>query len=59
MSSRRRRTLRLQLEALQQFDEDERQTAQGVLEGLILKHRAKRSQLRMQPARNDKKQAEG
>lgn len=53
-------TLRLQFEALQQFDEDERQTAQAVLEGLILKHQAKQSQLRMQPARtSEKKTAEG
>lgn len=52
-------TLRLQFEALQQFDEEERQTAQAVLEGLILKHQAKQSQLRMQqPARsNEKKRA--
>lgn len=52
-------TLRLQFEALQQFDDDERQTAQAVLEGLILKHQAKQSQLRMQPpARaNEKKRA--
>ena len=49
-------TLRLQFEALQQFDDDERQTAQAVLEGLILKHQARQSQLRMQPAQaNDKK----
>jgi transcriptional regulator with XRE-family HTH domain len=39
--------LRLQFEALQQFDDDERQTAQAVLEGLILKHQAKQSQLRI------------
>lgn len=38
--------LRLQFEALQQFDEEERQTALAVLEGLILKHQAKQSQLR-------------
>lgn len=51
--------LRLQFEALQQFDEEERQTAQAVLEGLILKHQAKQSQLRMQPARaSEKKQAQ-
>ena len=52
-------TLRLQFEALQQFDDEERQTAQAVLEGLILKHQAKQSQLRMQPpARsNEKKRA--
>jgi transcriptional regulator with XRE-family HTH domain len=35
--------LRLQFEALQQFDDDERQTAQAVLEGLILKHQARQS----------------
>ncbi|WP_456975667.1 hypothetical protein [Luteimonas sp. A277] len=47
-------TLRLQ------FDEEERQTAQAVLEGLILKHHAKQSQLRMQPARaSEKKTAKG
>ena len=52
-------TLRLQFEALQQFDDEERQTAQAVLEGLILKHQAKQSQLRMQqPAQsNEKKRA--
>ena len=52
-------TLRLQFEALQQFDDEERQTAQAVLEGLILKHQAKQSQLRMQqPARaSEKKRA--
>ena len=51
-------TLRVQFEALQQFDEEERQTAQAVLEGLILKHQAKQSQLRMQPApANEKKRA--
>jgi transcriptional regulator with XRE-family HTH domain len=38
--------LRLQFEVLQQFDEEERQTALAVLEGLILKHQAKQSQLR-------------
>ena len=38
--------LRLQFEALQQFDDDERQTAQAVLEGLILKHQAKQHLLR-------------
>lgn len=33
--------LRLQFEALKQFDDDDRQTAQEVLEGLILKHQDK------------------
>jgi transcriptional regulator with XRE-family HTH domain len=43
-------TLRLQFEALQQFDDDERATAQAVLEGLILKHQAKQSQMRISGA---------
>lgn len=41
-------SLRLQFEALQKFDEDERATAQAVLEGVTLKHHARQSQLRMQ-----------
>lgn len=51
--------LRLQFEVLQQFDAEERQTALAVLEGLILKHQAKQSQLRMQPSEpsNEKKRA--
>ena len=43
--------LRLQFEALQQFDDDDRETAQAVLEGLILKHQAKQSQQRTQNTR--------
>ena len=39
-------TLRLQLEAINQFDEEDRQVAHDVLEGLILKHQAKQSMLR-------------
>jgi transcriptional regulator with XRE-family HTH domain len=35
--------LRLQFEAISQFDEEDKQLAQGVLEGLILKHQAKQS----------------
>ncbi len=35
--------LRLQFEALSQFDDDERRTAKEVLESLILKHNAKRA----------------
>lgn len=35
--------LRLQFEALIQFDEDERKVAKAVLESLILKHNAKRA----------------
>lgn len=38
--------LRLQFEALSQFDEEDKQLARGVLEGLILKHQAKQSLLR-------------
>lgn len=33
--------LRLQFEAIRQFDEDDKETARSVLEGLILKHQAK------------------
>lgn len=40
--------LRLQFEALRQFDEDERKTAVEVLDGLILKHQAKRMVQRSQ-----------
>lgn len=43
--------LRLQFEALQQFDDDDRETAQAVLEGLILKHQAKQSLQRTQNTR--------
>jgi hypothetical protein len=45
----------LQFEALQQFDDDERATAQAVLEGLILKHQARQSQLRLQPQKEEGK----
>jgi transcriptional regulator with XRE-family HTH domain len=38
--------LRLQFEAVSQFDEQEKELARGVLEGLILKHQAKQSMLR-------------
>ena len=38
--------LRLQFEAVSQFDEQEKALARGVLEGLILKHQAKQSMLR-------------
>jgi transcriptional regulator with XRE-family HTH domain len=44
--------LRLQFEAIRQFDEQEKQTAQDVLEGLILKHQAKQSHLRQLAAKN-------
>ena len=40
--------LQLQFEALRQFDEDEKRTAQEVLDGLILKHQAKRMVQRSQ-----------
>ncbi len=47
--------LRLQFEALRQFDDDERRTALDVLDGLILKHQAKRMVQRglSQPAIRD------
>lgn len=35
--------LKLQFEALSQFDDDEREVAKAVLESLILKHNAKRA----------------
>lgn len=35
--------LRLQFEAISQFDEEDRELARGLLEGLILKHQAKQS----------------
>lgn len=38
--------LRLQFEAISQFDEEDRELARGVLEGLILKHQAKQSMAR-------------
>jgi len=38
--------LRLQFEAICQFDEEDKELARGVLEGLILKHQAKQSILR-------------
>jgi hypothetical protein len=40
--------LKLQFEALRQFDEEERKTALEVLDGLILKHQAKRMVQRSQ-----------
>lgn len=46
--------LRLQFEVVSQFDEEDKQLAQGVLEGLILKHQAKQSQLRQEIAKGNK-----
>lgn len=40
--------LKLQFEAIRQFDEEERKTALEVLDGLILKHQAKRMVQRSQ-----------
>lgn len=40
--------LKLQFEAVRQFDEEDRKTALEVLEGLILKHQAKRMVQRSQ-----------
>lgn len=42
--------LRLQFEAVSQFDEEDKDLARGLLEGLILKHQAKQS-MRRQAAR--------
>lgn len=38
--------LKLQFEAIKQFDAEDKELAQGLLEGLILKHQAKQSLLR-------------
>ena len=38
--------LRLQFEAVRQFDAEDKELARGLLEGLILKHQAKQSMLR-------------
>ncbi len=43
--------LRLQFEAVSQFNEQEKLIAQEVLEGLILKHQAKQSMLRQQASK--------
>jgi len=43
--------LMLQFEAISQFDDEDRLIAQGVLEGLILKHQAKQSLQRQQAAK--------
>lgn len=45
--------LRLQFEAISQFDDEDKELARGLLEGLILKHQAKQSVLR-QSARGTK-----
>lgn len=45
--------LKLQFEAINQFDEEDRQLAQGVLEGLILKHQAKQSVQRQAESKNN------
>ena len=49
--------LRLQFEALRQFDQEELQVAQQVLESLILKHQAKQMVLRTQhpPSANEER----
>jgi len=46
--------LRLQFEVISQFDEEDRQLAKGVLEGLILKHQAKQSVQRQTTAKGNK-----
>lgn len=45
--------LRLQFEAISQFDEEDKQLTQGVLEGLILKHQAKQSIQRQTAAKGE------
>lgn len=52
------RDLRLQFEAISQFDEEDRQLAGGVLEGLILKHQAKQSLMRQQSAAKQRLQTQ-
>jgi transcriptional regulator with XRE-family HTH domain len=44
--------LKLQFEAVRQFDEEDKHLAHGLLEGLILKHQAKQSLLRTTTARS-------
>ena len=44
--------LKLQFEAVKQFDAEDKELAQGLLEGLILKHQAKQSLLRTMTSRN-------
>jgi transcriptional regulator with XRE-family HTH domain len=46
--------LKLQFEAISQFDEEDKQLTQGVLEGLILKHQAKQSIQRQAAAKGHK-----
>ncbi|MBJ7553939.1 helix-turn-helix domain-containing protein [Marinomonas spartinae] len=46
--------LRLQFEAICQFDEEDKLLAQGVLEGLILKHQTKQSLQRQAAAKGNK-----
>jgi transcriptional regulator with XRE-family HTH domain len=43
--------LKLQFEAVKQFDDEDKELAQGLLEGLILKHQAKQSLQRTQNTR--------
>ena len=45
--------LRLQFEAISQFDEEDKQLTQGLLEGLILKHQAKQSVRRQATAKQE------
>lgn len=47
--------LRMQFEAVRQFDKAERRVVEGVLEGLINNHQAKRLFARTVPAADDKK----
>ena len=44
-------SLRLQFETISQFDDEDKLLAQGLLEGLILKHQAKQSVQRQTAAK--------
>ncbi len=44
--------IKLQFEAVKQFDEEDKQLAYGVLEGLILKHQAKQHMMRTLSSRS-------
>jgi transcriptional regulator with XRE-family HTH domain len=46
--------LRLQFEAISQFDDEDKFLAQGLLEGLILKHQAKLSTMRQSMLKKSK-----
>lgn len=51
--------LRLQFEAISQFDDEDKELARGVLEGLILKHQAKQSLLRQAASSASRQKPQG